>query len=362
MAHLGKGVNEKHFTKVSNYLTQWLGSEEIIALFMNNRMKPQIDGLVLTNKRILTISGLRFGDIKVVDEIAADDALKFTFEKGFGKIIRSFVEKKYGEKVYVGMVGADAPELNSFLSSMHGAPQSIAEMQSLAKNAESDAKRQVAAKKAQEDKASQARKKEEHQAVKTANKVAKQERKAAEVARVEARGKKLGYVFVKYIGGYGPHDKKTFFEGFLNCYENEVEYKDKDIAIPASQIVSFEITGKEHSNARLSVTRMVTLGVFSLAAPKRSTKKEASIYIGLKDGRRLMFQTNSLTESDVHRKLANAISRYSSLQASQSSHQQSVPTQTIDVAGEIARFADLRKQGILTDDEFEAKKKQLLNM
>lgn len=36
--------------------------------------------------------------------------------------------------------------------------------------------------------------------------------------------------------------------------------------------------------------------------------------------------------------------------------------QGLDVAGEIAKFADLRKKGILTDDEFDAKKKQLLNL
>lgn len=362
MAHLGKGINEKHFTKVSNVLTRWLANEEIIALFTNTRMRPQVDGLVLTNKRILTISGLRFGDIKAVDEIAADDALKFTFEKGFGKIVKSFVEKKNGEKVYVGMVAADATEINSLLSSMHGVPQPIAESMILAKKAESDAKRLDAVKKAHEAQANQARKKEEREAIRATNEVAKQERKAAEAARTETRGKKLGYVSVKYIGGYSPQDKKTFFEGRLNCYENEIEYKDRAIAISADQIVSFEITGKEQTNARLSVTRIVTLGVFSLAAPKRSTKKEATIYVGLRDGRQLMFQTTNLSESDVHRKLANAISHYSSVQANQSSRQQSAPTQTLDVAGEIARFADLRKQGILTDDEFEAKKKQLLNM
>lgn len=361
MAHLGKGVNDKHFTKVSNFLVPWLDSEEVTALFFNNRMKPQVDGLVLTNHRILTISGLRFSGIKVVDEIAADDAVKFTFEKGFGKIVKSFVEKTNGEKFYVGMVAADATELNSLLSSMHGAPQPIAEIMSLAKKAESDAKELNLAKKTQENEANQARKIEEHEAIKAANKIAKQERKAAETERIKTRGKKLGYVYVKYIGGYSPQDKKTFFEGWLNCYENEVEYKDRGISIPANQIVSFEITGKEQTNVRLSATRIVTLGVFSLAAPKRSTKKEASIFIGLKDGRRIMFQTTSLTESDVHRKLASAVSQYSNLQANQN-QQQTIPTQTLDVAGEIARFADLKKQGILTDDEFEAKKKQLLNL
>lgn len=358
MAHLGKGINEKHFTKVSNFLALWLGSEEVTALFMNNRMKPQIDGLVLTNKRILTISGLRFGDIKVVDEIAADDASRFTSKKGFGKIIKTFVEKKHGERVYVGMAAADTSELNSFLSNMHGAPQPIAERLGLAKKVELDTKKQIANEKKQENKADRARRRAEYQ---TSIAVI-QERKMAKVVSTEVRGKKIGYVSVKYIGGYSPQHKKTFFEGRLNCYENEVEYKDKGISVSADQIVSFEITGKEQTNSRLSVTRMVTLGVFSLAAPKRSTKKEATIYIGLKDGRQLMFQTNNLTESDVHRKLATAISHYSSLQSKPDNPQRSVPVHTLDVAGEIARFADLKKQGILTDDEFETKKKQLLNL
>lgn len=362
MTHLGKGVNEKHLNRVSGYLAQWLDDEVVFALLRTNSMKPQIDGLVLTEHRILTISGMGFGNIKVVDEIAADDALEFTFEKGFGKIIKSFVEKKNGEKVYVGMVSADTPELNSFLSSMNGVRPPIAERLSLAKKAELDAKKQTTAKKAREDEANLAHKKEERRAARVAKEASKQELKATKAARIEARGKKLGYVFVKYIGGYSSHHKKTFFEGWLNCYENELEYKDRDIAISADQIVSFEITGKEQTNSRLSVTRMLTLGIFSLAAPKRSTKKEASIYIGLRDGRRLMFQTNSLTESDVHRKLASAISHYSSLQARHDNPQQSAPAQTLDVAGAIARFADLRKQGILTDDEFEAMKKQLLNL
>lgn len=363
MAHLGKDVSEKHLTKIGNHLVRWLDADEkIIALLRASRMKPSIDGMVLTNHRILTISGLSFGDIKVVDEIAADDALKLAFEKGFGKSIKVFVEKKNGEKTYIGIVGGDVSELSSLLSDMQGAPRPIAERASLAREAESAAKQQFAAKKVQEDKANQARKKEEHQAIKVVNKVAIQESKMAKAARVEARGKKIGYVHVKYIGGYSPQHTKTFFGGWLNCYENEVEYKDRDIFVSADQIVSFEITGKEQTTTRLSVTRMLALGVFSLAAPKRSTKKEATIYIGLKDGRRLMFQTESLTESDVHRKLASAISHYSSLQANQGSHQQSLPTQNIDMAGEIARFADLKKQGILTDDEFEAKKKQLLGL
>jgi hypothetical protein len=363
MAHLGKDVSEKHLSKVSNHLVRWLDTDEkVIALLRASRMKPQIDGLILTNHRVLTISGLSFGDIKVVDEVAADDILKLAFEKGFGKSIKIFVEKKNGEKAYLGIVGGDMSGLSGLVSTMHGAPQPIADKLSLAKQAEVDARKLAVIKKAQEDKANQVRKKEEEQA----SKLVKQERKEAEATRIKARGKKLGYVFVKYVGGYDPQYKKTFFEGWLNCYENELEYKGRNISVSADQIVSFEITGKEQTSttSRLTVTRMVTLGIFSLAAPKHKTKtkKEATIYVGLKDGRQLMFQTDNLTESDVHRKLASAISHYSSLQARQVNPQQSLPTQTLDVAGEIARFSDLKKQGILTNDEFEAKKKQLLNL
>lgn len=82
----------------------------------------------------------------------------------------------------------------------------------------------------------------------------------------------------------------------------------------------------------------------------------------MKDGRQVVFQTNSYSESDVHKKLVNAISHYSRLRSEASSQIKSLPSQKIDVAEEIAKFAKLKKQGILTDAEFDAKKKQLLDL
>ncbi|MBB6446517.1 DUF4429 domain-containing protein [Bacillus benzoevorans] len=41
---------------------------------------------------------------------------------------------------------------------------------------------------------------------------------------------------------------------------------------------------------------------------------------------------------------------------------QSTPSQVVDVADQIKKLSELRDNGIITDDEFNAKKKQLLNI
>lgn len=358
MAHLGKFMKDKTLTKVNNFLSPWLDADEsVIAVFQASRMKPSTGGLVLTNHRMLTTTPLVIGDIKIVDEIAADDILEFISEKGTIKARKLFVLKKDGEKVYIGsMYGEDALEVNSFLSSMSGTPQSVIEKLSSVK---AYINHQYVMEKSQ---AHSSKEPVERYAENVAKQVAKKERKSEKAATVKSRGNKLGYVYIKYIGGYSPQLKKTFLEGTLECYENEVIFKSRGIVVPADQIVSFEITGNTQTNSRISVTRMVALGIFSLAAPKRSTTKEASVYIGMKDGRQILFQTTNLTESVVHNKLANAISHYSSLRVNNEGQQQSAPVQYQNAAEAILQFSDLRKQGIITDEEFEAKKKQLLDL
>ena len=127
MAHLGMYIKDKHLEKVSNYLNQWLvNDEKIIAFFGATQMKPQIDGLVLTSHRIITLKGTRLGDVKFVNDLAADDIAGFSVEKGVYKAMKVFVDKKDGEKIFIGsMYKDDALLVNSFLSDMHGSPQSL---------------------------------------------------------------------------------------------------------------------------------------------------------------------------------------------------------------------------------------------
>lgn len=343
------------------------------------------DHIVITNYRIFSVEAVEQKGSRVFsNELTERDIQAITVQatKGvFNKISYTIDIEKNGKKSkYATIHPSDSDQVIRLLEKIqpNETPASLIKVQkeltdkenavrkaekekkAASKRTESEKlKKQAEAKKAQEEKEKRARKAEERQA-----KIhAREEQKNAKIAAAKQRGKQLGYVYVKYLGGYEPQDKKTFFEGRLLCFENEVIYTDRNMAIPASQIVSFEISGKEQTNSRLSVTRMVTLGVFSLAAPKRSTKKEASIFIGLKDGRQVLFHTDNLTESDVHRKLVNAISHYSSLQkASNNQLQRKSKPRHASAAEEIAQFAKLREQGILTDEEFEAKKKQLLGL
>jgi phage terminase small subunit len=190
--------------------------------------------------------------------------------------------------------------------------------------------------------------------------VEKREAEANAIKR--ARGNELGYVKIGYVGGFD-NQKRTSAK--LIFYEHRIEYSlygqiQKDLVIDGNDVIGIEIGGQQQTNSRISVTRMATLGVFSLAAPKRSTVKYAAVVISLKDGRQIYFQTQYLTEFEVHSKLANAISYYSQQQAK---GQQDNNAQGInDAATEIMKYATLRKRGVITEDEFQAKKKQLLGL
>lgn len=129
MAILGKLIDYKTLRRIRKNLYRWLDKdEEIIGVFKANRWNPPREGFVLTSRRMLIVNNftLKFG--KVVDEIAADDIQEFSFEKGLLRAKKTYVIKKDGTNVYLGMMlKADSLVPNELLLRMSGAPQSIAE-------------------------------------------------------------------------------------------------------------------------------------------------------------------------------------------------------------------------------------------
>jgi len=179
----------------------------------------------------------------------------------------------------------------------------------------------------------------------------------------QARGRELGHVSITYMGGF---NNKKRSNGKLFVYENLVIFSQigvPHLVINASDITGIEVGGQQQTNSRISITRMATLGVFSLAAPKRTKIKDTTVILSLKDGQQVFFHTKMFTEFEVHGKLANAISYYHRLQLAKASQQQAVsqapPT---DNAREIMKYAILRKRGVITEEEFQTKKKQLLGL
>ena len=136
-----------------------------------------------------------------------------------------------------------------------------------------------------------------------------QKQKDEKMAIAEAKGKELGNVAISYIGGY---DTQSRYNAKLRFYENQVEYSSfgqpvKGLVIPAVDITSIEVGGQQQTNSRISVTRMATLGIFSLAAPKRTNIKDTTVTLGLKDGRQVLFHTKLLTEFEVHRQISYVV-------------------------------------------------------
>jgi Short C-terminal domain len=105
--------------------------------------------------------------------------------------------------------------------------------------------------------------------------------------------------------------------------------------------------------AKSKTGAVVAFGVLGLGA--KITKNEACLSVHLNDGGAVKFKVDKMTPQQLHAK-------FSVLLASRGVHVGDEPASAAatPVADELAKFAALRDQGILTEDEFAAKKPQLL--
>jgi len=181
-----------------------------------------------------------------------------------------------------------------------------------------------------------------------------EQQKRAQVS--EQRGKRLGHIKVQYIGGY---DNKKRPDSDLLFFEGQVEYRlglsGKGFVISSSGIETIDIEGKDQFRQRITLTRMLTIGGIFL--PKKIAIKEAYITLKLKDGREVVFYDKESSPAEVKSKLINAISLYGQSRVSQAASPQAGTT---DAASQLEHFAELRQKGVITQEEFENKKAQLL--
>ncbi len=152
-----------------------------------------------------------------------------------------------------------------------------------------------------------------------------------------------------------------------------------------SEIISFDKKVEDKSqvstNQRLTATRMVAVGVFALAAPKKTKSGnvrndffyalhtttgdieiESTINSGDAPGSIGDFSRNMTQFAISHQTAkANNIKRFVAERATGkiSLADQSQPS---SIADELERFAGLKESGVISQEEFNAKKRQLLNL
>lgn len=137
--------------------------------------------------------------------------------------------------------------------------------------------------------------------------------------------------------------------------------------IPWDQIVDVEIEGPEQASKRVTATRVLALGVFALAARKKS--KMSVIIVRLRSGEEAVFQSEKMTPPEVRARLAPILSQLRVTEMQHSSQVQTTATAThppsaavapLSVADEIRKLAELREAGLLTEEEFLQQKSKLL--
>jgi len=375
--------------------------ERVLGIFKN--MSYPTGHIVLTNYRLFGVkSAESHGNVVFTKELVGSDLQFVTIQakKGlFNQIIYYDVDvESDGKNVnYATIKAADADNtavlLEKIQSDASSLPLIVDSQEQLEKIEKVERDKFVAEQKQQlaeqasarkmefERKLTDARTKQNNQANERKDR-SELERQAkidikrnAKVALNKARGSLLGNVDIKYIGGY---DTERHSGSCLYLYEGRLEYRDvffePSIVVNADDIAGFNIGGQQETKSRFTVTRMLAFGVFALASPKRTSVKEATVTIALKDGRQLLFITKSYTEHEVYKKLINGISYYSKLQASRSDLSQyknklqasaaEKPSQAFQLSqiDLLEKYAALHKEGVLTDEEFNAKKRQLLEL
>lgn len=176
----------------------------------------------------------------------------------------------------------------------------------------------------------------------------------------DSRGSRLEALQVEYMGGYS--DKRKA-KGVLTFFEKQTEFSSPlstKFTILNSQIKDVVIEGKDEVNRRVTVTRLLAVGIFAFALKKKNKDQEAYITLELSDGQEVILFVDDKAPMALRAKLAKVISAVKQANiSSQSQTAQSVANSS--VADELAKLASLKEQGILTQEEFNSEKAKILS-
>lgn len=160
----------------------------------------------------------------------------------------------------------------------------------------------------------------------------------------------IGYA--KYLGGL-PDPQPLMKTGNLVLDDTHVgigTLHPKKCLVAWADVANVVIDGGMQSKSRAG--HVAAFGILGAAA--RSTVNEAYLTVTLKTGGEVIYQVDKLTPQALHGKVAALLNEVGVRVGPQ------VATSQSSVADELAKFAALRDQGILTEEEFAAKKASLL--
>ena len=192
-------------------------------------------------------------------------------------------------------------------------------------------------------------------------------------AKIEYRriSKDAGVAFAtsscEYLGGHSDVLTKTV--GAISVKKNglyfEASLPFRCFIIPTKDIIRAEFKNDTQISKDVTMVRLLALGIFAFGAKKKT--KEEHNYLVVKynsDGieNAVMFEANAGIFGQGANVLVGAImkARQEYIKENPIVEEVAVESNLNDIPSLIKRLSDLKDQGILTDDEFNLKKAELL--
>ncbi len=121
----------------------------------------------------------------------------------------------------------------------------------------------------------------------------------------------------KFLGGYDDRKKAL---GNLSFFNESVDFKvafsaKASFSIAFSSITNVVVEGKDQVSRRVTVTRLITIGIFAFALQKKREEKDAYITLELKDGQEVIFHIKNKSPMEVRVALSKVIAMTKQSQA-----------------------------------------------
>lgn len=187
------------------------------------------------------------------------------------------------------------------------------------------------------------------------------EEKAKSDALKELRGKHYKSLQIEFIGGYEDYKQS---KGILAFYENRVEYKSPmnySFALENEHVKTVAIEGQHEVNRRVTVTRLLAVGIFAFALKKKQEEKEAYITFEMSNGKEIVFKVKDKSPHQLKGELASAMSAVKSAPKEPQIISTDKSSAHFSAADELVKLGALKQQGLLTQEEFDQEKARLLS-
>jgi hypothetical protein len=170
----------------------------------------------------------------------------------------------------------------------------------------------------------------------------------------------------RYLGGWSEHPEPS--KGSLIRLDKDgiafLRIRGPVFVIPWRDITALEVEGPEQTERRVAAGRLLAFGVLGLAAQK--TSRSSVLVVTTTSQGQALFSTTRWNAAELRAKLVPITSRLGSAETNSSPVPVSrmaaadEPADVADPVEQIRRLGELQEQGLLTAEEFTAKKAELL--